>query len=286
MSFFSIPWFTEKRIGRNSIGNILPALCEIANVPRLTNNSIRPTSIRAMSRGGFDRNSVAFISGHKNPDTLMNYDGLTVVDRTKIALAIQKGPATLDGDRVNLDELARGNKRKSNDMVPDNGNPVPGTSKDDNPVPSTAKKVTFDEDDIRRACREEILFEDSGLGNSIAGEDNGDDFDAAAAMREISPNLPRVQLKQPDAEAATGGVAQANPGGDEGVTGALRHETQVHMSQEPHQFHSVVVQESRSTDAPALPSSQAHNVAQLITDHISSSKELINNYIEAMKKKK
>ena len=166
-------------------------------------------------------------------------------------------------------------------MVPDNGNPVPGTSKDDNPVPSTAKKVTFDEDDIRRACREEILFEDSGLGNSIAGEDNGDDFDAAAAMREISPNLPvtRVQLKQPDAEATTGGVAQTDRGGDEGVTGALR---QVHMSQEPRQFHSVVVQQSQ----PNLSSSQAHNVAQLITDHISSSKELINNYIEAMKKKK
>ena len=35
----------------------------------------------------------------------------------------------------------------------------------------------------------------------------------------------------------------------------------------------------------AIPSSQAHNVAQLIRDHMSSSKELTNNYLGAMKKK-
>ena len=221
---FSVPWYEDKRIGKNMIGKVLPALCEVAQVPRLTNHSIRPTSIRAMRRGGFERSDIAFVSGHKSLDTLANYDSLTVLDRTKLALAIQKGHATLDGDRVDLDELARGQKRK-------NENPIPGTSKSDNPVPSTSKKVTFDEDDVRRA---ELVFDDdSGLGPQ---DEIGD----------MTGQFVEVKLPVPASVNAT------NPADD---------------------------------PEPALPSSQAHNVAQLIRDQMSTSKELINNYISAMKKK-
>ena len=213
------------------IGKILPAMCEVANVPRLTNHSIRPTSIRAMRRGGFERSDIAFVSGHKSLDTLANYDSLTVLDRTKLALAIQKGHATLDGDRVDLDELARGQKRK-------NENPTPGTSKSDNPVPSTSKKVTFDENDVRRA---ELVFnDDSGLG--VLNDDSG--LGAQDEIGDMSGQF--VEVKLPVSVNAT------NPTDD---------------------------------PEPALPSSQAHNVAQLIRDQMSTSKELINNYISAMKKK-
>ena len=103
--------------------------------------------------------------------------------------------------------------------------------------------------------------------------------------------VPRDQVKEPD--AALGG---ADCGHIEEVPGAIEHVSQahahndghriqVHMSQ-PNQSQSELAQEYRPTNEPALPSSQAHNVAQLIKDHMSSSKELINNYIFAMKKKK
>ena len=206
------------------IGKILPALCKVANVPRLTNHSIRPTSIRAMRRAGFERSDIAFVSGHKSIDSLSNYDSLTDLDRTKMSLAIQKGHATLDGDRVDLDELARGQKRKNDD-------PIPGTSKSDNPVPSTSKKVTFDEDDI--IFNNEFVNDDSGLG--------------ASEMGDVKHHF--VEVKLP---VATGDQMQ--------IAAADDYE-------------------------PALPSSQAHNVAQLIREQMSGSKELINNYLSAMKRK-
>ena len=228
---FSITWYENSRIGKNQIGKILPALCKVANVPRMTNASVRPTSIRAMRRAGFERTDVAFVSGHKSIDTLSNYDHLTVYDRTKIALAMQKGHATLDGDQLNLDQLARGEKRKAAD-------PAPTTSKDD-PAPSASKKVTFDEETIERA---EFVIEDSGLG-----------------MENMFENVEVVTLP------VVTGVQEANQ-----------------------------VEESKTIEdhEPALPSSQAHNVAQLIREHMNTSKEhmntskeLINNYIAAMKKK-
>ena len=62
----SEPWYEVSRIGVNMIWKLLPSLCAIAKVPRLTNHSIRTTSIRAMRRGGFDGQQVSFVSGHKS----------------------------------------------------------------------------------------------------------------------------------------------------------------------------------------------------------------------------
>ena len=212
------------------IGKLLPKLCMIANVPVLTNHSIRPTSIRAMRRGGFERSDIQFISGHKSVDSLSNYDALTVYDRTKLALAIQNAPATLDGDRLNLDKLARGKKRKAED-------PAPSASKSDDPVPSTSKKVTFEREDTERA---DFLNDDSGLGFEDTSE------------HTVVVDLPVVKEVQVAAVA-----------GEHAIVGHAEYHTQ----------------------EPGLPSSQAHNVAQLIRDQMNTSKELINNYISAMKKK-
>ena len=220
------------------IGKLLPNLCKVANVPVLTNHSIRPTSIRAMRRGGFERSDVAFVSGHKSIDSLSNYDALTVHDRTKLSLAILNAPATLDGDKLDLDELARGQKRKADD-------PAPSTSKDD-PVQSTSKKVTFDEEEdfvnpgpnAVGAEFVEFVNDDSGLGDM-----SGHFVDVDLPVAEVAEVAKVAEVDLP------------------------------------------VVQEPKFDQEPALPSSQAHNVAGLIRDHMNSSKELINNYISAMKKK-
>ena len=215
LSISSVPWFENKRIGKGNIGKLLPGLCKIADVPILTNHSIRPTSVRAMKRGGFDYGQVAFISGHKSIDNLKRYDALTVLDKTKMALALQQGPATLDGNQVDLDSLARvGQKRKNEE-----------------PVASTSKKVTFDEEDVVEACDTEFIFadnEDSGLGTSEITEEHYElPADVENLKSDVSEDLPEQ----------------------------------------------------------AIPSSQGHNVAQLIRDQMNMSKELINNYISALKKK-
>ena len=209
----SVPWFENKRIGKGNIGKLLPGLCKIANVPILTNHSIRPTSVRAMKRGGFDYGQVAFISGHKSIDNLKRYDALTVLDKTKIALALQQAPATLDGNQVDLDSLARvGQKRKNEE-----------------PVASTSKKVTFDEEDVVEACSTEFIIadnEDSGLGTSEITEE----------LYELPADVEHLKSEVSEPEQA-------------------------------------------------MPSSQGHNVAQLIRDQMNTSKELINNYISSLKKK-
>ena len=206
---------------------MLPGLCKIANVPIMTNHSIRPTSIRAMKRGGFEDRQVQFVSGHKSVQSLSKYDALTVLDKTKAALALQQGPATLDGDIVDFDSLARGGQKRKNDE----------------PVASTSKKVTFNPNplwnqDIMEACGTDPIIgdmEDSGLGTSEITED---------------PFEPPADVKHPKTEV--------------------------------------------SEDIPelAITSSQGHNVAQLIRDQMTlsrdqmnSSKELINNYLSALKKK-
>ena len=231
---FSDPWYEDKRIGKNTIGNILPDLCEVANVPRLTNHSIRPTSIRAMRRGGFERSDIQFVSGHKSVDSLVNYDSLTVLDRTKMALAIQKGHATLDGERLDLDSLARGQKRKNDD-------PSLSTSKVDNPVPSSTKKITIEENDIEKA---EFVNDDSGLGDI----DN-------MTQHSVVVKLPVTEVVQ---ESNVGNLPVVK-----------------------------VLQESNASNdyEPPISSSQAHNVAELISKQMSTNKELINNYLSALKRK-
>ena len=180
-----------------------------------------------MKRGGFEDRQVQFVSGHKSVQSLSKYNALTVLDKTKAALALQQGPATLDGDIVDFDSLARGGQKRKNDE----------------PVASTSKKVTSNPNplwnqDIIEACGTDPIIgdmENSGLGTSEITED---------------PFEPPADVKHPKTEV------------------------------------------SEDIPEPAITSSQGHNVAQLIRDQMTlsrdqmnSSKELINNYLSALKKK-
>ena len=145
---------------------------------------------------------------------------MTVLDKTKVALALQQAPATLDGDKVDLDSLARGGQKR----------------KTDDPVESTSKKVTFSEEDIKEACNQEFIMGDldeSGLGTSQNTEQSETNEDPNETPADVN--------------------SQTENGAD------------IHQ--------------------PAISSSQGHNVAQLIRDHVTSSENLIMNYISALKKK-
>lgn len=262
----------------NTIGKLLPSLCAVAKVPRLTNHSIRTTSIRAMRRGGFDGQQVSFVSGHKNLKNLANYDSLTVLDRTKIALAMQQAPATLDGDRIDLDALARGQKRKVNEELGE------GTSKRQN---DGAQEKVFH---VVVDCN------DSGFGGSEASSIPPSPAASYAKIATVTSD-PTAAIK-----IATG-PSDNDPAAAVIVVNQEDVSSEVVLSQNDHEMPTFILSDNNANPEPepanpgpdhsqhdateqAIPSSQAHNVAQLIRDHMASSKELINNYLSAMKKKK
>ena len=235
-----------------------------------------------MRRGGFDRNDIKFISGHKSVNSLEHYDALTVHDRTKVALAIQNAPATLEGEKLDLDNLARGKKRKSDD-----------------PVQSTSKKVTFTREDIERA---EFVYDDSGLGLDNASQD----FHASQHLEAPKNLLEAVygtggdrgigageHVERVVVDADRGDPAEPVAAQDtvevrvEGVRPAAEEEGQPGTRRVAKAGEAAVANHADSQEH-GLPSSQAHNIAQLIRDQmnlINNNKDLINNYISAMKKK-
>ena len=243
----SEPWYENSRIGVNTIGDLLPSLCEIAKVPRLTNHSIRTTSIRAMRRSGFDDNQVCFVSGHKDPESLKNYDSLTVFDRTKMAMAMQHGSTTLDGEEIDLNVLAR-KKRKGNDQVGE------GPSKRLN-------------DEAEKVFHVVVDHNDSGFGGSEASSRATEASDNDLTPADVNPVIVVTQqnaaneivLSQNDTNEMPRFILSDNNVGQE------------HANSQP--------------DTRSISSFQSHNVAKLIDNHITSSKELINNYLAAMKKK-
>ena len=68
-------WYEKnQKIGKNKIGEALPDISVLLNIPRLTNGQTRPTCVRNLKRAGAEDREIMFITGHKNPMSLKNYD--------------------------------------------------------------------------------------------------------------------------------------------------------------------------------------------------------------------
>ena len=98
-------WYENSRIGKNQIGKMLPSLCKLAGVKTAHNHSIRATGIRALRKSGYDKYQICKMTGHRDPNTLANYDSLDLLDRTKMALGLQHGHVTMEGKRPDIDGL-------------------------------------------------------------------------------------------------------------------------------------------------------------------------------------
>ena len=215
-----------------------------------------------MRRGGFDDNQVCFVSGHKDPRSLQNYDALTVFDKTKMALAMQQAPATLDGEEIDLNALARSKKRKLNEELGE------GTSKRQTDTPLFHVVVN--------------CSNDSGFGGSetssvppspaVLSKD-----DPMAAVTDVNPEeRAEVVLSQNDEQGMPKFILSDNNANPDPADP---------KPDDPEPANLDPTNSQPDATQRAIPSSQAHNVAQLIRDHMASSKELINNYLSAMKKK-
>ena len=60
-------------MGIVQIGKMLPTLTQVLGLQRFTNNSNRPSSIRAMKRTGASDREIATVSGHVDPNSLAHY---------------------------------------------------------------------------------------------------------------------------------------------------------------------------------------------------------------------
>ena len=206
-----------------------------------------------MRRGGFDDNQVCFVSGHKDARSLQNYDALTVFDKTKIAIAMQHAPTTLDGGEINLDALARRNKRKA-----DEEHLGERTSKRQNNDAPLYHVVVNSSND-------------SGLGGS-----------ETSSIPPSPVTSKNDQVAAVNHEEASEVVMSQNDG--HGMPKFILSDNHADHEHE----HTPLGQADSQPEATqrAITSSQGNNVSQLIHDHITSSERLINNYLSAMQKKK
>ena len=60
-------------MGVNLVAGMIPKLCVSLGLPRYTNNSLRPTAIRQMKRGGAEDREIMSVSKHKKIETLSHY---------------------------------------------------------------------------------------------------------------------------------------------------------------------------------------------------------------------
>ena len=63
----------KPKCGIHTVAAMMPPLTRIFDLKRFTNNSIRPTAIRSMKRGGASDREIATVSGHRDEKSLQHY---------------------------------------------------------------------------------------------------------------------------------------------------------------------------------------------------------------------
>ena len=82
---------------------MVPKLMEAVEHSRLTNNSIRPTTIRSMKRSGIEDRAIMTVTGHRCPQTLDNYDPEpTLEKKLDMANAISTWDTSINVSNVSI----------------------------------------------------------------------------------------------------------------------------------------------------------------------------------------
>ena len=90
-------YYERSKVGPVPIGNTLPELSEILEIPRITNGQIRPTSIRKMTRAGIEDRVIMELTGHTRLENLKFYDPVPENE-----VKIQRSVAILGGKKTHL----------------------------------------------------------------------------------------------------------------------------------------------------------------------------------------
>jgi hypothetical protein len=126
-------WYENDKVGENFVSKMLAQLSEAAEVPRMTNGQVRPTSVCLMVRAGIEDREICTVTGHKSSDSLKNYNPhLTVSRKFEIAQIISNGgkkrhssdpnPSTSKGSRLEQEhqqsQIFEGRNRHNSDPIP------------------------------------------------------------------------------------------------------------------------------------------------------------------------
>jgi integrase len=68
-------WYCEKKeLGKNTLGGLLAKLSKTLNLKkRYTNHCVRVTTVQVLSEQGFNNESIAMVTGHKNANSVQRY---------------------------------------------------------------------------------------------------------------------------------------------------------------------------------------------------------------------
>lgn len=67
-------WYYAAPVGKNTLGNMMPALSKLAKLSkRYTNHSIRATSVTLLDRAGYESRHIMKVSGHRSENSLKSY---------------------------------------------------------------------------------------------------------------------------------------------------------------------------------------------------------------------
>ena len=74
-------WFSKNKVGKNTVSDATPLLCEALGLEHCTNQQLRCTGIRSMKRGGAEDREICKMSGHGTSTTLQHYDSVLEEER-------------------------------------------------------------------------------------------------------------------------------------------------------------------------------------------------------------
>ena len=66
--------FENTKIGQNTVGEVMPLLTKLLQLPHATNHMLRSTGIRRLRRADYGDRQIAQVSGHRDLKSLENYD--------------------------------------------------------------------------------------------------------------------------------------------------------------------------------------------------------------------
>ena len=106
--------YMRSPLGKNQLGKFLSDAVSAAGLQsgkrRLSNHSVRKTSIGRLLDANFPENYVMQLSGHKNIQSLSAYKSASLSHQRQMsdALSIRNQPATSSCTHINLDDSVKG----------------------------------------------------------------------------------------------------------------------------------------------------------------------------------
>ena len=90
-------WYLDRPLGKNEIGKLLKdtfAAAKLDDTNKVSNHSVRKTSVGRLLEADVQSNFVAQLSGHKNLKSLDSYHSASLKRQREMSAVLNRGPGT------------------------------------------------------------------------------------------------------------------------------------------------------------------------------------------------